>query len=104
MPRYPYRVCENDTPDGFPKLVSVTLTLPQEDAPLADTIVSLASGSEFSVGGVRDAKGNVVVYTRGKHKVRVTKTESDPGLRAPKSFTGPLTPTCDVGKIGREVT
>ena len=78
-------------------MVAVTLTLTQDGTPLVGAVVSLAGDSEFSVGGVTDAKGNVVVYTHGKHKgaplgkykVRVAKTESDPGPPSPKSFTGP---------------
>ena len=82
---------KTNTPDGFPKLVSVTLTLTQDGTPLAGAIVSLAGDCQFSIGGVTDAKGCVVLYTHGQHKgaplgkykVRVTKTETEPGPPAP---------------------
>jgi len=76
---------KTNVPDGFPKLVSVTLTLTQDGMPLSGAIVSLAGDSQFSVGGVTDDKGNVILYTHGQHKgaplgkfkVRIAKTESD---------------------------
>jgi len=88
---------KTNVPDGFPKLIPVTLTLAQDGTPLAGATVSLNGDSQFSVGGVTDARGNVILYTHGKHKgaplgkykVRVTKTESDPGPPSPKSFSGP---------------
>jgi hypothetical protein len=88
-------------PDGFPKLVAVTLTLTQEGAPLSGAIVTLIDPNvQFSVGGTTDDKGAVVLYTHGKHKgaplgkykVRIVKTESDPsppGLSTPSTFSGP---------------
>jgi hypothetical protein len=86
------------TPDGLPKLVSVTLTVTQDGAPLTGAVVSLidpSGGAGFSVGGTTDAAGKVAVYTHGKYKgaplgkfkVRVTKTESDPIPSAPKTGT-----------------
>ena len=83
---------KSNVPDGLPKLVPVTLTLMQEGAPLSEAVVSLEGDTPFSVGGVTDAKGSVILYTSGKYKgappgkfkVRVMKTESDPTPSAPK--------------------
>ena len=85
---------QNSVPDGLPKLVSVTLTITQDGAPLPGAIVLLTdpSGSiRFTVGGMTDAKGTVVLHTHGRHKgtplgkfkVHVTKTELDPEPPAP---------------------
>ena len=85
---------QNSVPDGLPKLVSVTLTITQDGAPLSGATVLLTdpSGSiPFTVGGLTDSKGTVVLYTHGRYKgaplgqfkVQVTKTESDPAPPAP---------------------
>jgi hypothetical protein len=84
-------------PDGFPKLVSVTLTLTQDGTPLSGAIVSLINPNvQFLVGGTTDAQGSVVLHTHGqykgaplgKYKVRVVKTESDPAPPAPPTLHG----------------
>ena len=85
-------------PDGFPKLVSVTLTITQEGTPLAGAMVSLIdpSGSvPFTVGGITNEKGSVILYTHGLHKgaplgkfkVCIVKTESDSVPPAPALYT-----------------
>jgi len=78
----------NSVPDGLPKLVSVTLTLTQDGAPLSGAMVLLTdpSGNRFTIGGITNANGSVELYTHGRYKgappgtfkVHVTKTESDP--------------------------
>jgi len=86
---------KTNVPDGFPKLVSVTLTFVQEGTPLSGAVVSLSGDCQFSVGGMTDANGLVVLHTHGqykgaplgKFKVRVVKTESDSVPPAPKLGT-----------------
>jgi hypothetical protein len=85
-------------PDNLPKLVPVTLTITQEGTPFTDAIVSLvdpSGGVPFTVGGMTDTNGNVVLHTHGlykgaplgKFKVRIIKTESDPTPPLPKLGT-----------------
>ncbi|MDO5552768.1 MAG: carboxypeptidase-like regulatory domain-containing protein [Planctomycetia bacterium] len=78
--------CQPQRPEGLEKLYPVQLTFTQETKPLEGAIVSLTSVDKsvrYTVGGVTDASGVVLLYTQGQYKgvpagtykVRVVKTE-----------------------------
>lgn len=81
-------------PEGLPKLVSASVKLTQDGAPLAGATVSLidtAGSQQWYPGGLSDESGTIVLYTNGrykgapegKYKVVVTKTETDPSKLGP---------------------
>ena len=85
--------CGPKMPDGMPKLYPVTITVTQENKPLADALVSLrsvdpAATGTWTVGGRTDTNGSVELYTDGfrgaplgKFKVVLIKQETE-GMEA----------------------
>ena len=62
--------CSEKVPAGFPKLFPCTLTIIQENKPLAGADVLLYSkdnSCKWMVGGQTDESGNVVLHTHGKY-------------------------------------
>ncbi len=62
--------CGEKYPDGMPKLYKVSLTITQEGKPLSGANVTLASEDpafKWTVGGVTDNNGVVVLKTHGKY-------------------------------------
>ena len=97
--------CSEKLPDGMPKLVKVSLTFTQEGKPLAGATVALhpeGTSSQWTVGGVTDNHGVVVLKTHGnytgvpegKYKICVQKfvregelqTMANPGAPPPKDY------------------
>ncbi|MDR1384108.1 MAG: carboxypeptidase-like regulatory domain-containing protein [Planctomycetaceae bacterium] len=63
--------CSNTKyPNDLPKLHSCTITITQENVPLANANVFLipADGIKWNAGGTTDSGGKVVLYTHGKYK------------------------------------
>jgi len=76
-------------PAGFPDTVPCVITITQEGTPLPEAMVSLipADGAkDWLTSAVTDSSGNAKIFTygraegapKGKYKVVVTKTETDP--------------------------
>lgn len=97
--------CSEERPAGMPKLMKVSLSLTQEGKPLSDATVALYSETpafQWTVGGVTDNRGVVVLKTHGnytgvpegKYKVCVKKfvregelqTMANPGAPPPKDY------------------
>jgi len=97
--------CTEKLPDGMPKLVKVSLTFTQEGKPLPGATISLLSEDTsfgWTVGGVTDNNGVVVLKTHGsytgvpegKYKICVQKfvkegelqTMDNPGAPPPKDY------------------
>ena len=97
--------CSEKLPDGMPKLVKVSLTFTQDGKPLTEATVALhpeGSSSQWTVGGVTDNHGVVVLKTHGnytgvpegKYKICVQKfvregelqTMANPGAPPPKDY------------------
>ena len=81
-------------PAGFPDTVSCIITITQEGSPLAGARVSLIptdGAKDWLVSALTDGSGVGKVYTygqfegapKGKYKVIVNKTESDPSQFTP---------------------
>lgn len=90
--------CGQPKPDGLPKLVDVTLKFTQNEMPLVEASVSLYGTEDsagFRIGGTTDKNGTVVLHThgkykgapKGKYKIRIMKTETDPAPSMPKAGT-----------------
>ena len=81
-------------PDGFPDTVSCVITITQEGTPLAGAMVSLIpsdGAKDLLFTATTDASGNAKIFTygrqegapKGKYKVVVSKTETDPSKFTP---------------------
>lgn len=81
-------------PDGLPNLVTASIQLTQDGAPLAGATVSLIAaegGQQWYPGGLSNDSGVVELYTNGRYKgapegkfkVIVHKTETDPSKLGP---------------------
>ena len=79
----------NPKPTGFPDTVPCVVTITQEGTPLAGATVSLIpsdGAKDWLFGATTDASGNAKIFTygreagtpKGKYKVVVTKTETEP--------------------------
>ena len=79
----------NPKPADFPDTVSCVITITQDSAPLEGASVSLIptdGAKDWLFGATTDASGNAKIFTygreagapKGKYKVVVTKTETDP--------------------------
>jgi hypothetical protein len=86
-------------PPGMPKLYPVTISVIQDDKPLADAVVTLIPeevGNQWSSGGATDAKGQLKPMTysqfpgvpEGKYKVCISKQE----LVGEMDFSDPASP------------
>jgi len=102
---------QEQKPDGLPDLYPCTLTLTQDGQPLAGATVQVLSADadgKWSAGGTTDEQGKVILVTygkyqgvqAGKHKVVVSKQESDvpegemeAGIVVPGSGGGGTLPT-----------
>ncbi|MDR2706746.1 MAG: carboxypeptidase-like regulatory domain-containing protein, partial [Planctomycetaceae bacterium] len=57
-------------PKDLPRLYSGTITITQQNVPLAGASVFLTptDGSKWNAGGTTDAKGKAILYTLGRYK------------------------------------
>ena len=88
--------CRRSTvPEGLPKLVPCTITITQENVPLANATVSLSPPTKdwpWIGGGITDANGRVEIYTNGRYKgapegkfkIVILKSESEENKIPPK--------------------
>jgi hypothetical protein len=79
--------CGKPLPPDLPKLYPVSMTITQEDKPLAEAVVFMINddpASKWTAGGITNQSGTVKLRTNGqfngvplgKYKITVRKTES----------------------------